>query len=150
MQVEFGAVQSLLQLVAEEGIEALELETAQFCINIRRQPAGAGAMVPPAVAAGVDGDAAAAPDRATQAGGAGGVKVCAPVDGVFYRAASAGGAPLCEAGMHVVRGDALGIIEVMKIMNQIMADCDGHVAEVLVADGEAVRQGQPLFILAEG
>ncbi|ATA25315.1 acetyl-CoA carboxylase biotin carboxyl carrier protein subunit [Brenneria goodwinii] len=138
MPVEYSRVESLLQLVAEEGIETLELETTQFFIRIQRQAAEPTAM--PLDTAPSDLGVAATDVQ----------QVCAPVDGVFYRAASAGGTPLCEVGGRVTHGAPLGIIEAMKIMNQIMADGEGCVAEVLAADGEMVRQGQPLFIITRG
>lgn len=135
MPVEYTGIASLLQLVAEEGIETLELDTTQFSIRIQRQSA-----VPWP-------ELSADPDEATRGSV---TQVCAPVDGVFYRAASVGGAPLCETDTRVARGAPLCIIEAMKIMNQIEADCAGCVTEVLVADGDMVRQGQPLFNIARG
>ncbi|MCG8708640.1 hypothetical protein JHU04_001853 [Brenneria sp. 4F2] len=142
MQVEFSRVESLLQLVAEEGIETLEVETSQFVIRIQRQD-GVPIAVPADTAQAVADDVACV--AATDAR-----QVRAPVDGVFYRAASAGGEPLCETGTRVAPGAPLGIIEAMKIMNQIVADCEGSVAKVLATDGEMVRQGQPLFIITRG
>jgi acetyl-CoA carboxylase biotin carboxyl carrier protein len=67
--------------------------------------------------------------------------------GTFYRAATPGGKPLVEVGQDVKAGDALCIIEAMKIMNEIEADEGGTVAKVLVENGQAVEFGQPLFVI---
>ena len=68
--------------------------------------------------------------------------------GVFYRVAVAGRAAVRLRGRRVSRGQQIAIIEAMKLMLPVEADKGGRVAEVLVADGEAVEYGQPLFRLA--
>jgi acetyl-CoA carboxylase biotin carboxyl carrier protein len=142
MQAEYSRITSLLQLVAEEGIATLEFESSQFSIRIQRQSTEPSAMPLPVLPAQAHEVTSVALPGVTQ--------VCAPVDGLFYRAASEGGTPLCEVGTVVMRGAPLCIIEAMKIMNQIEADCAGCVTDVLVADGNMVRQGQPLFNITRG
>ena len=67
--------------------------------------------------------------------------------GTFYRSATPGGKPLVEVGDKVQAGQAVCIIEAMKIMNEIESDHAGTVTQVLVEDGRAVEFGQPLFIV---
>ena len=67
--------------------------------------------------------------------------------GTFYRAASPGGKPLADIGSEVKEGEAICIIEAMKIMNEIEADKTGKVTRVLCENGQAVEFGQPLFIV---
>ena len=50
-------------------------------------------------------------------------------------------------GDTVKKGQILGVIEAMKLMNEIESECDGIVKEVLVENGEMVEFGQPLFIV---
>ncbi|MEH1015202.1 biotin/lipoyl-containing protein [Micromonospora sp. CPCC 206060] len=76
-----------------------------------------------------------------------GITVPAPMVGTFYRAAEPGGKPFVEVGEQIRPGQVIGIVEAMKLMNQIAADQTGTVLELLVADGEPVEFGQPLLRL---
>ena len=69
----------------------------------------------------------------------------APIVGVFYAASAPGKAHYVSAGKKVKKGDVVCIIEAMKCMNEIQAEEDGEIVEVLVKDGELVEYGQPLF-----
>lgn len=69
----------------------------------------------------------------------------APIVGVFYVAPSPESQPFVSVGKKVKKGDTVCIIEAMKCMNEIQAEEDGTVSEVLVKDGELVEFGQPLF-----
>lgn len=73
--------------------------------------------------------------------------VRAPMVGTFYRAPSPGAPPFVEAGGKVEPGTVVGIIEVMKLMNQIEAGTRGVVREVLVGNAEPVEHGQALILI---
>ena len=73
--------------------------------------------------------------------------VKSPMVGIFYRAASPEAASFIELGQTVKAGDVLGIIEAMKIMNQIEADASGIISKIFVENGEPVEYGQPLFAI---
>lgn len=68
-----------------------------------------------------------------------------PMVGTFYIAPSPGAAPFIKVGQSVRKGDVIGIIEAMKIMNEIEAEFDCKITEILVADGQPVEFGMPLF-----
>ncbi|EOB3783299.1 acetyl-CoA carboxylase biotin carboxyl carrier protein [Campylobacter jejuni] len=68
-----------------------------------------------------------------------------PMVGTFYQAPSPGAAPFVKVGSTVKKGDTIAIIEAMKIMNEIEAEFDCRIAEILVADGQPVEFGMPLF-----
>ena len=70
-----------------------------------------------------------------------------PMVGTFYRAPEPGAKPFVEVGAAVSPDTTVCIIEVMKLMNSIPAQCRGTVAEILVGDGEAVEYGQPLIVI---
>jgi len=75
-----------------------------------------------------------------------GVKVItSPMVGTFYRAAGPDASPFVEEGAAVHDDTVLCIIEAMKVMNEIKAECSGEVVKILVANGEAVEYGEPLF-----
>ena len=71
-----------------------------------------------------------------------------PMVGAVYHAAEPGATPFVKVGQRVEPGDPICIIEVMKLMNSINADCHGVVTEILVVDGEAVEFGQDLFVIS--
>ena len=74
--------------------------------------------------------------------------VKSPMVGTFYRAGSPGAKPFIEIGDTVKEGDALCIIEAMKLMNEIESDKAGVVKAILVENGQPVEFGQPLFVIA--
>ena len=73
--------------------------------------------------------------------------VKSPMVGTFYRSASPGSEAFAEVGTIVKEGQAICIIEAMKIMNEIEADKAGTVRQILCENGQAVEFGQPLFII---
>ncbi|MGP3977350.1 acetyl-CoA carboxylase biotin carboxyl carrier protein [Streptomyces sp. 8N114] len=97
----------------------------------------------------------AAPSSHGDPGAAGGVgeetleghRECAPLVGTFYAAPAPGAPPFVQPGDHVEKGQQLGIIEAMKLMNPLEATRPGRVVEVLVGDGEPVEYGEPLVLI---
>ena len=71
--------------------------------------------------------------------------VKSPMVGTFYIKPSPTSNPYVEVESEVKKGTVLCIIEAMKLMNEIEAEFDGKIAEILVKDGEPVEYGQPLF-----
>ncbi len=67
--------------------------------------------------------------------------------GTFYRASSPNAKPFAEIGPQVKEGDAICIIEAMKIMNEIEADKSGTIVKVLAENGQPVEYGQPLIVI---
>lgn len=73
--------------------------------------------------------------------------VKAPLVGTFYSAASPEDEPFVKVGDTVQKGQVLGIIEAMKLMNEIESEYDGVVKEILIANGQMAEYGQPLFVI---
>ncbi|WP_276980344.1 acetyl-CoA carboxylase biotin carboxyl carrier protein [Johnsonella ignava] len=71
--------------------------------------------------------------------------VASPLVGTFYAAPSPESEPFVSVGVQVKKGQVLGIIEAMKLMNEIECEYDGVIEAVLVEDGSVVEYGQPLF-----
>jgi acetyl-CoA carboxylase biotin carboxyl carrier protein len=107
-----------------------------------KAPKGAGAG-----AAGAGSAAAAAAEAGGEARAADIVEVKSPMVGTFYRAPSPEADPYVEVGDAVKEDTTICIIEAMKVMNEIKAEMEGTVQEILVSNGEAVEYGQPLFLL---
>lgn len=76
-----------------------------------------------------------------------GKTIDAPMVGVFYLAPSPDAEPFVKVGQSVKKGDTVCIIEAMKLMNEIQAEEDGVITEVLAKNGEIIEFGQPLFAI---
>jgi acetyl-CoA carboxylase biotin carboxyl carrier protein len=73
--------------------------------------------------------------------------VKSPIVGTFYRSSEPGAPSFVETGQAVKKGQVLCIIEAMKLMNEINAECDGEVVKVYVENGQAVQYGERLFAI---
>ena len=71
--------------------------------------------------------------------------VLSPMPGTFYAASSPEAEPFVKVGDNVKKGDTLCIVEAMKIMNEIEAENNGVISEVLINNGDPVEYNQPLF-----
>lgn len=147
-------LKTLVDLVSESNISELEITEADGKVRIVKAVPGINVPVAaPIMAAPVAGPAVARapgevrPEDGDAAPADDGHIVKSPMVGTFYRSASPGAKPLAEIGMTVKTGDALCIIEAMKIMNEIEADEGGTVTKILVENGQAVEFGQPLFVI---
>ena len=151
-------LKTLVDLVSESNITELEITEADGKVRIVKANPGAvtmplGAQTPmPAQLAPLPVrsavELAAAETAAAEAADAeAGHFVMSPMVGTFYRSATPGAKPLVEVGATVKAGEALCIIEAMKIMNEIEADVGGLVTKVLVENGQAVEFGQALFVI---
>lgn len=143
-------LKTLIDLVAESDISELEVTEGDGKVRIvKTAPAAPQQMVyaaAPTVAAPAAAPAAPAAEVEAPVVPSGHV-VTAPMVGTFYRASNPGAVPFVEVGQSVAEGDALCIIEAMKLLNEIEADKAGVIKEVLVENGAPVEYGQPLFVI---
>ena len=84
-----------------------------------------------------------APEPAAPAG----TEVKAPMVGVYYAAPAPGADPFVRVGSKVKKGEPLCIIEAMKVMNEVAAECDGEVLSINAKDGELVEYGSCLMTI---
>ncbi len=73
--------------------------------------------------------------------------VKSPLVGTFYSASSPDSAPFVKVGDTVKKGQVLGIVEAMKLMNEIESEFDGVVKEIQIENEQVVEYGQPLFVI---
>ncbi|MBI5720115.1 MAG: acetyl-CoA carboxylase biotin carboxyl carrier protein [Burkholderiales bacterium] len=148
-------LKTLIDLVSESNISELEITEAEGKVRIVKAaavvaaPAAmAAAALPTAQVGGgaAQGAPAAAAEPAAPAEPPGQV-IKSPMVGTFYRAASPGAKAFVEIGDEIKTGQPVCIIEAMKIMNEIEADCSGKIVRILCENGQAVEFGQPLFIV---
>jgi acetyl-CoA carboxylase biotin carboxyl carrier protein len=76
--------------------------------------------------------------------------VKSPMVGTFFGSPTPGAAQFVSAGDHVAKGQVIGIVEAMKLMNEIESDAAGEVVKCLVSNGQPIEYGQPLFSLRLG
>lgn len=108
---------------------------------------GAAMMAPPMAAVPQPPPQKADVPAGTSKGFASGHILKSPFVGTFYRASSPGADPFADIGTRVKKGQTLCIIEAMKLMNEIEADRDGVIREILVENGQPVEFDQALFVI---
>ena len=74
-----------------------------------------------------------------------GYEVKAPLSGMFYTAATPEAEPFVKVGTKVTKGDVIGIIEAMKMMNEVKSTEAGTIVKILVEDGVVVKKEEVLF-----
>jgi len=141
-------VKKLMELLEESGMSEIEIKEGEESVKISRygnSPAPSHSFVQQQAPASLP-PMAAAPVIADQPSTIG-QSLTSPMVGTYYSAPSPTAKPFITIGQHVKQGDTIGIVEAMKIMNQIEAEKSGTVLQILVKDGEAVEFGQPLIIV---
>ncbi len=145
-------IKKLIDLLEESNLAELEIKEGEEVVRLSRVPkssvAVAAAPAPvamaPAPAAPVTPVAEAPAADALPAGHV----VNAPMVGTFYASSTPGAAAFVKVGQQVKAGETLGIIEAMKMFNQIEADVAGTVKAILVENGQPVEFDQPMFVIA--
>jgi oxaloacetate decarboxylase alpha subunit len=130
-------IREIVRIVQESGVGEVTIEDDDFRVTVRRTEEG----VPSASAPG--GTAAAAGTAPSD----GLVRIESPMVGTFYRAPQPGAPPFVEVGDVVAPGQTICLIEAMKLFNELKAEVEGVVRDVLVENGQPVEFGQALFEL---
>jgi acetyl-CoA carboxylase biotin carboxyl carrier protein len=126
------------------GLDELEVEVGGLVVRLARPRAAAPASPPPAPAAS-PADAATGPLTPYGEPAPGMRFVTAPLTGVWYAAPSPGARPYVQEGDEIGAGAVVGLIEAMKLFNEIKSDVAGKVVRVLVERGTLVKRQQPLI-----
>lgn len=151
-------LKKLIDLVEESGIAELEVTEGEEKVKIVKGTPGGRefAVLPPTASGGPSHASAAAPAAAATVASAQaeqaptsleGHLVKSPMVGTFYRSGSPGAKPFVEVGDTVQAGQAICIIEAMKLMNEIEADKDGVIKAIMVENGQPVEYGEPLMMI---
>ena len=145
-------VKKLMELLEESGMAEIEIKEGEESVKISRYGASpAPSLTPvqsfvPQQPVSTPAPVATSP-VVTAENQTSDQSIVSPMVGTFYSAPSPTAKPFVTIGQKINQGDTVGIIEAMKIMNQIEADQSGTVTEILIKDGEAVEFGQPLIII---
>ena len=147
MQIE--EIRTIVKMMKEYELTEFKIEADGCNLSISRG-ATAVAAVPVAAAPVAAAPAAAAAPEAPEVPAAPAEtfdSIDSPLVGTFYRAASPDAKPFVEVGDRVTADTVIGIIEAMKVMNEVKAEKTGIIKEVLVDNGDPVEYGQKLFII---
>ncbi len=131
-------VRSLVGMVRGGGISELDVAVGRLSIRLRGAAIAPSTVEVAVVPAAAEDEAVAADPEHV---------ITAPMIGTFYAAPSPADPPFVEVGDPVDAGQVVGIIEAMKIMNEITADRAGVVSAILVGNGQPVEYGSPLIRL---
>ena len=151
MQLDHEQLHRLLEALGESDIQEFRLEGDDFRLEIRRNLPGQTVMAPvmPApVAAAAPGkplDSASPPPPAAPSTRSDLLEITAPMVGTFYRAPAPGEPSFVEVGTRINVGQAVCILEAMKLMNELESEVAGEVVEILVDNGTPVEFGQVLM-----
>jgi acetyl-CoA carboxylase biotin carboxyl carrier protein len=144
----------LVQLMNENGLVELEIEQEGSRISLRKAGAyaaapvyvqGPGGAQTPAIPPAPAGAALPAAGEGPGAPPPGTRDILSPMVGTFYRRPNPEASPYIQVGDRVGKDTVVCIVEAMKLNNEIKAEVDGEVLEILVEDGQPVEFDQPLF-----
>jgi acetyl-CoA carboxylase biotin carboxyl carrier protein len=138
-----AAVDLLAPAFAASGLDELEVEAGELFVRLAR-PGLSAAPAPPTTGPGAP-PAAAAPGSPWGEPAAGMRFVVAPLTGVWYSAPSPGARAYVQEGDEIGVGSVIGLIEAMKLFNEIKSDVGGRVTRTLVESGTLVKRQQPLL-----
>ena len=151
-RVDLEHIRDLMKLMDQFNFDELEVRDEGKRLHLLRGGAHKQGAAPPAVMMPtmVTAAAPAAVPAEPAADGAAALPadvkvITSPMVGTFYRAPSPDSPHFVEEGQEVSDEKVLCIIEAMKVMNEIRAECAGELVKILVANGEAVEYGEPLF-----
>ncbi len=143
-------VKKLMELLEQSGMAEIEIKEGEESVKISRfgnAPLMTSTVSQKPAAVVAPSKVESKSTVASKSSEVSGNLISSPMVGTYYSAPSPSAKPFITVGQQVKKGDTVGIIEAMKIMNQIEADQSGTVVEILVNDGEAVEFGQALIVL---
>lgn len=149
-----GAIRKLSEILKSTDLAEIEVSTEKMTIRVRAKEMAAGpltytvaaAPTPTAPVVPTHAQALSKPGSEPQADSHLHI-IRSPFVGTFYRAPSPNSPPFVEVGQAVSKGQTLGIVEAMKLMNEIEADASGIVEKIYVDNSTPVEFNTPLFAL---
>ncbi len=154
-------LKQLIEFLKEYKVAEFDLDRGDLKIRLKFNPAEASPValadltrllgsVPPQAAQSLASQSAEAPAPAAADPDAGLHLLKSPIVGTFYGSPSPGAAQYIAPGDRVTKGQVIGVVEAMKLMNEIEADVSGEIVKCLVSNGQPVEFGQPLFSIRQG
>lgn len=131
-------IRKYAQLMKELDLTGLEITEDNRVVRLERTAPAAVTQIPTASV-----PVAEAAPKAEERGGY--ISVKSPIVGIFYAAPAENAEPYVALGDGVKQGQTLCIVEAMKLMNEIPAECDGVIEKICVTNGQMVEYGTELF-----
>lgn len=155
--MEFENLVKLIQTVSDSELTQFSYEENGVTLSMKKEKKeklvavsglteGAAAVIPQLSTVEINGTSAGA-DTLGEGDIKDGNVVKSPLVGTFYASPSPDEEPFVKVGDRVSKGQVLGIVEAMKLMNEIESDYDGVVKQVLVSNEDVIEFGQPLFVI---
>ncbi|MEO8803240.1 MAG: acetyl-CoA carboxylase biotin carboxyl carrier protein [Rudaea sp.] len=151
-------IKKLIDILEESNLAELEIKEGEESVRLSRMPKVGAAPAPVAAQFQVEPPRAAAPPAsASQTENAAGTSdkslpeghiVRSPMVGTYYASANPESPAFVKVGQQVKVGDTLGIIEAMKMFNQIEADAAGTIVSILAENGQPIEFDEPLFVIS--
>jgi acetyl-CoA carboxylase biotin carboxyl carrier protein len=145
-------IKNLVALMSRHDLSEIDLRDGQARLRLRRGPRKVSVPATPATVVTASPSPAPAPATAAPATpeeparpSRNLVEIKSPTPGTFYSKPNPEAEPFVRVGSRVTPTTVVGLIEAMKLYNEITADCSGTVAEIVVENGQAVEWGQVLF-----
>ena len=135
----------IAKLKIKEGDFSIELQKGGCETSVSYTPVATPTVVAQAPVASAN-NASSAPVASAPAAKEG-TFIKSPMVGTFYKSPAPGAAAFASVGAVVRKGKPIGIIEAMKIMNEIEAEFDCKILEILVEDGQPIEFDMPLFLV---
>jgi len=134
-------IEELIKLMVDNELSELDISDGESKVRLRRGPGGSVQAAPPPVPAA----AAEAPAEAPTEPAEGLIEITSPMVGTFYSAAGPETSAFVEVGSSVKEDTVVCIVEAMKVMNEIKAECTGTIEDICVTNAQPVEFGQVLF-----
>jgi len=137
-------IKNLIKLFDDSNVGELKIKRDEFEIELKKSSSCVETVVAPAPV--VASAPISAPIQSSETiSNDSGESIKSPMVGTFYAAPSPDAAPFVKVGDTVSRGQSLCIVEAMKIMNEIEAEFDCKIVDILVGDGEPIEFDMPIF-----
>jgi len=140
--MDWKQIKELMREFDESGLSRMRISQDSFEMEFEKQTASLPPVVPaPSVAPAAELSAPVSQESAVETG----EQLLSPMVGTFYRSPSPDSAPFVSVGDTVKKGQPIAILEAMKIMNELEAEFDCKILELLVEDGQAVEYDMPIY-----
>jgi acetyl-CoA carboxylase biotin carboxyl carrier protein len=140
--LDFEILKEIIQIMKDEDLSEVSIEQNDIKVHVKRASAQSSIVTQGAAVL----TAHEETERHSKAESTTGLVVIpSPMVGTFYRAASPEAEPYVNVGDEIEAGQVICIIDAMKLMNEITADLDGEIVEILAEDGQPVEYDQPIF-----
>ena len=150
-------IEGLIDFIAQSGLEEVNIETDQIKLSVKRNPPAIQQVTKEPSASTPVTMAPATPSQEALPNTPSNpseeptdtkyIEIKSPMIGTFYRASNPEAAPFVKQGDQVSQGQAVCVIEAMKLFNEIEAEVSGTIVKVLVKDASPVEYDQPLFLI---